>query len=58
VTDLFTLAPWINWRRRRFWAVIVLLVYTLAGFFLVPWVARVQIVEQVGAARCGRTDHA
>jgi uncharacterized protein involved in outer membrane biogenesis len=50
VTDFFTLAPWINWRRRRFWAVVVLLVYTLAGFFLVPWVARVQIVEQVSAA--------
>ena len=50
MTDFFTLSPWINWRRRRFWAVVVLLVYTLAGFFLVPWVARVQIVEQVGAA--------
>jgi len=46
LTDIFTLAPWIDWRRRRFWAVIVLIVYTLAGFFLLPWVAREQIVEQ------------
>ena len=49
MNDFFALAPWINWRRRRFWAVVVLLVYTLAGFFLVPWVARVQIVEQASA---------
>ncbi|MBT8441097.1 MAG: DUF748 domain-containing protein, partial [Gammaproteobacteria bacterium] len=40
-----TFAPWLDWRRRRFWLVIALLVaYTLAGFFLVPWAARGQIV--------------
>ena len=43
-------APWFDWRRRRFWLVVALLAYTLAGFFLVPWVARTQIVERLQAA--------
>lgn len=39
---------WINPRRKRFWALSLLLLYTLAGFFIVPWVARQQIIDQVG----------
>ena len=30
---------WINVRRVRFWALVVVALYTLAGFFLVPWLA-------------------
>ena len=40
---------WLSPRRRRFWAVLVVLLYTLAGFFVVPWVARTQVVEQLEA---------
>ncbi|MEJ2534331.1 MAG: DUF748 domain-containing protein, partial [Gammaproteobacteria bacterium] len=32
------LRPWLDYRRKRFWAVLAVVLYTLAGFFLVPWV--------------------
>jgi hypothetical protein len=28
--------PWLDYRRKRFWLLVAVLVYTLAGFFLVP----------------------
>jgi len=39
---------WINPRRKRFWALSIVLLYTLAGFLIVPWVARQQIIDRVG----------
>lgn len=39
---------WINPRRKRFWALSLLLLYTLTGFFIVPWVAKQQIIDRVG----------
>lgn len=42
-------APWLDWRRRRFWLIVALLAYTLIGFFAVPWVARAQIEERLQA---------
>lgn len=33
---------WVNPRRKRFWTLVLILVYTLAGFFLAPWVVRNQ----------------
>ena len=30
------IAPWFDFRRKRFWAWVAVLVYTLAGFFLAP----------------------
>ena len=27
---------WLNMRRKRFWVVVAVLLYTLLGFFLVP----------------------
>jgi hypothetical protein len=38
---------WLDWRRPRFWIWISLLAYTLAGFLLVPWIARAVIVDIV-----------
>ncbi len=32
--------PWWSPRRKRFWVVALLLVYTLGGFFLVPWIVK------------------
>ena len=29
-------SPWLDFRRKRFWAIVAIVVYTLAGFFLVP----------------------
>ncbi len=43
--------PWLSWRRKRFWALVLLLIYTLAGFFLTPWLIERQLrktVEQTG----------
>ncbi len=31
------LRPWMHWRFKRFWLLVALLLYTLAGFFLAPW---------------------
>ena len=40
-----------DWRRKRFWALIVLLLYTLTGFFAVPRLIErslVQTIEDTG----------
>lgn len=39
---------WLSPRRKRFWLLIAVLAYTLAGFFLVPAVLERQIVTQLG----------
>ncbi len=36
---------WLDYRRKRFWAVAVLLAYGLAGFFVVPPILRGQVVS-------------
>lgn len=38
-----SLNPWLSWRRKRFWLVITLLAYTLAGFFVAPWLIERQL---------------
>jgi hypothetical protein len=40
VTPLTDFRAWLNPRNARFWLVILLVVYTLAGFFLLPWVIK------------------
>lgn len=40
---------WINVRRVRFWAALALVVYTLVGFFVVPWAAAKVAVDTVRA---------
>lgn len=50
----FDRSIWLNPRRKRFWAVIVLLVYTLAGFFVVPAVLKRTVISIV-ADDLGRT---
>jgi len=42
------LSAWFSPRRKRFWAIVLFLGYTLFGFFLAPWIARQQIVELAG----------
>lgn len=39
------LSPWLDYRRKRFWAVITILLYTLAGFFLVPMLVSHLVVK-------------
>ena len=51
---------WLNPRRKRFWAIIAVLVYTLAGFFLVPKLIKNGIINAVRdelgrEARIGQT---
>jgi len=41
------LRKWLDPRRLRFWAVVLIVLYTLAGFFLVPALVRSQIVSGV-----------
>lgn len=36
---------WLNPRRKRFWVVVLFLLYTLLGFFLAPWVLKNSIVD-------------
>ncbi|MEF8794150.1 DUF748 domain-containing protein [Thiohalorhabdus sp.] len=38
---------WISVRRVRFWLLVLLAVYTLAGFFVVPWIAGMVAVDTV-----------
>ncbi len=38
------LAAWWSYRRKRFWLLVFLLVYTVVGFFLVPWIAKREVV--------------
>lgn len=46
-------APWVSWRRKRFWALVAVLAYTLGGFFLAPWLVERTLVKHV--AETGRT---
>jgi len=39
-SDLTQLATWYSPRRKRFWVLILIVSYTLAGFFLVPWIVK------------------
>jgi hypothetical protein len=36
--------PWLSPRRKRFWLLVLLLMYTLGGFFLVPVLVKSQII--------------
>lgn len=38
-------ANWWNWRRKRFWVIVLLALYTLVGFLIVPWIAKRQLVD-------------
>lgn len=40
-----TLSPWLSWRRKRFWLLLILLTYTLAGFFLTPRIIESQLTR-------------
>lgn len=42
-----TITPWLDYRRKRFWAIILVLLYTLAGFFLVPALVSHLLVKNV-----------
>ena len=42
-------SAWRNPRRKRFWLLPAILVYTLVGFVLVPWIVRTQVVPGVSA---------
>ncbi len=44
---------WINWRRKRFWALVAVITYTLVGFFGVPWLVERVVVNTL--AETGRT---
>ena len=39
--------PWLDYRRKRFWLLVAVLVYTLAGFFLVPAVISHYTVKNI-----------
>jgi len=39
-----TAKKWVDPHRKRFWAIVLLVLYTLAGFFLVPMLVKSQIV--------------
>ncbi len=45
----YLLRVWINVRRVRFWVVLAFVVYTLVGFFVVPWAAAKVAVDTVRA---------
>src|SRR5262245_29825660 len=38
---------WLDYRRKRFWVWVAIVLYTLLGFFVVPWIARASIVDQI-----------
>ncbi|MEE8340036.1 MAG: DUF748 domain-containing protein [Xanthomonadales bacterium] len=43
----FNRAQWLNPRRKRFWAVVAVLLYTLLGFFVVPLVVKNSILNLI-----------
>lgn len=43
----FNRAQWLNPRRKRFWAVVAVLLYTLLGFFVVPLVVKNSIINLI-----------
>ena len=48
------LKQWIDYRQKRFWAVVVFVIYTLTGFLILPMVMKNTMVDLV-ADRLGRT---
>src|SRR5262245_1108235 len=38
---------WLDWRRKRFWAWVLLLTYTIVGFVVAPWILRSVIVNTI-----------
>lgn len=48
------LSKWLNYRGFRFWAIVLIVGYTLAGFFLVPVLLKNAIVD-TAAERLGRS---
>lgn len=36
---------WLNPRRKRFWAIVIVLLYTLLGFFAAPMIIKNSVVE-------------
>ena len=48
------LKQWIDYRQKRFWAVVVFVIYTLSGFLILPMVMKNTMVDLV-ADRLGRT---
>ncbi len=47
------LRPWVHWRYKRFWLLVAVVVYTLAGFFLAPRIVEHVLVKTLGDT--GRT---
>jgi hypothetical protein len=45
---------WVDYRRKRFWAVVAFVIYTLSGFFILPMVMKNTLVDLL-ADRLGRT---
>lgn len=45
--------PWFDWRRKRFWLLVAVVVYTLLGFFALPWLVERQFVKTF--SETGRT---
>ncbi len=43
------LDAWWSYRRKRFWLLVLLVVYTLVGFFLLPWIAKREVVSVLEA---------
>lgn len=43
-------SAWISPRRKRFWLVVAVALYTLVGFLLVPWVVKTQLEARLSAA--------
>jgi len=45
------LKNWISPRRKRFWLILLVLVYTLSGFFLAPW-----LIERIATQKVAELD--
>lgn len=43
------LAAWWSYRRKRFWLLVFLVLYTVVGFFLLPWIAKREVVALLEA---------
>lgn len=48
--DIASRSPWLDLRRKRVWAIILVAAYTLAGFFAVPPLLRSQVVDAIREA--------
>ena len=43
------LEAWWSYRRKRFWLLVFLVLYTVVGFFLLPWIAKREVVALLEA---------